>query len=290
MNTSLDTLLKTLGIEPLSSLELKHDRVYLVKTEKTSLVIKFTPLQWAVDEVFFFQTMETHSIPHPTLLHFGQVNSEVGYVITEYMPNAIDTLNDNLRADHKFWQKLSSGLQKINSIPVAGFGFNRSDTFGVQNFSSPSFQNFISTVLLELAEKLKNSSYEELVVKLKSKQDNLREYNQAYLTHGDFGGNNFLWYPDTQNIYFFDAGYLRGMPKTWDIAYFGWRIHPDRVTTKDIETFSEYYFKDQPDEYTKFEIAFFKALIGLMKVSDGFVKNNVDEKHVAAAKQNLLEI
>lgn len=287
MNSKLDTLLKTLNISPLSTTELKVDRVYIVTTQDIPLVVKFTPLSWAVDEVFFLQSLEANFIPHPKLLHFGKITDEFGYLITEYMPHAVDTLNDDLRADDNFWRELASGLQKINSIPVKGFGFNRSNTFGVQNFTSPTFLHFISTVLLELSQKLQNSSYSELVAKLASKQGNLREKEQAYLTHGDFGGNNFLWYPDSRSIYFFDAGYLRGMPKTWDIAYFGWRIHPQRVTNKDVNTFAEDYFKQPPDDYTTFEMAFFKSLIALMKVSDGFVNNKVDEKHAAAAKQNL---
>jgi len=290
MNKQLNTLLKNLNIIPNSFQEFKPDRVYLVKTSEISLIVKFTPLLWAVDEVFFFQNLEAHSIPHPKLLYFGKVTNEVGYVITEYMPNAVDTLNDNLRADPNFWRKLAFELQKINSIPVTGFGFNRSDTFGVQNFTSTSFLQFISTVLLELSDKLNNSPYSELVTKLKNKQKNLKERKQAYLTHGDFGGNNFLWYPDARDIYFFDAGYLRGMPKTWDIAYFGWRIHPQRVTAEDVKTFSACYFEHPLNDHTKFEISFFKGLIGLMKVSDGFVSNSVDEKHVAAARQNISEI
>jgi hypothetical protein len=287
MIAQLQTLLKTLNIKPLEHRELKPGRVYVVITEEMALVVKFTPLSWAVDEVFFLQSLDTNSIPHPKLLYFGKITNEVGYLITEYMPNAVDTLNDDLRADANFWRELASGLQKINSIPVAGFGFNRSNTFGIQNFTSPTFLHFINTVLQELSDKLQNSPYRELVTGLESKQSNLIEKEQAFLTHGDFGGNNYLWYPDTQKIYFFDAGYLRGMPKTWDIAYFGWRIDPQRVTVEDVKIFSEHYFEQQPDDYTTFEIAFFKSLIALMKVSDGFVNNKVDEKHAAAAKQNV---
>jgi aminoglycoside phosphotransferase len=206
------------------------------------------------------------------------------------MQDAVDTLNNDLRADDNFWHELASGLQKINSVPVDGFGFNRSDTFGVQKFTSTTFLQFISAILTELSNDLQNSPYHELVVELRNKQNKLREQEQAYLTHGDFGGNNFLWYPNIQKIYFFDAGYLRGMPKTWDVAYFGWRIDPERVTTKDVETFYEHFFEQQPDDYTKFEISYLKSLIGLMKIRDGFVKNSVDQKHVTATRQNLLEI
>jgi len=290
MNANLDTLLQDLNITALSYKEIKLDRVYMVTTQGIPLVVKFTPLPWAIDEVFFLQSLESNSIPHPKLLHFGKITSEVGYIITEYMSDAIDTLNDDLRTDINFWQALASGLQKINSIPVAGFGFNQSDTFGVQKFTSPTFLQFISAILTELSNDLQNSPYHELVVELNNKKGSLQEHEQAYLTHGDFGGNNFLWYPDIQKIYFFDAGYLRGMPQTWDIAYFGWRIAPDRVTYEDVKTFSEHYYGKQPDAYTKFEISFFKALIGLMKVRDGSVKNSVDDKHLAAARQNLLEI
>jgi Phosphotransferase enzyme family len=290
MNPELNTLLESLNIAPLSVTELKTKRVYMVATKDIPLVVKFTPLSWAVDEVFFLQSLETNFIPHPKLLHFGKLDDEVGYLITEYMPNAVDTLNDDLRADANFWHVLATGLQQINSIPVAGFGFNRGNTFGVQNFTSPSFLNFIKTILQELSDKLQNSPYSKLVDELTSKQSNLMEKEQAYLAHGDFGGNNYLWYPDTQKIYFFDAGYLRGMPKTWDIAYFGWRIDPQRVTDTDVIAFTDHYFEQPPDDYTKFEIAFFKSLIALMKVSDGFVNNQVDDKHAAAANQNLASL
>lgn len=286
-NVKLDTLLPKLGITPLSYKELKLDRVYLVNTETKQVIVKFTPLQWAVDEVFFLQECQRHSIAHPELLEYGTYNIELGYLVLEYVQDAIDGLNEELRTDEIFWSAYASELKKIHSIPVQGFGFNQSNTFGIQNFTAPTFKAAINILLNELIEDLTGSEYEQSILELHKQQTNLRDYTQAYLAHGDIADGNFLWNPKKQRLYFFDPGYFRGMPETWDIAYFGWRVAPNRVTNNDIEKITTIYFDGTPDAYTTFEINFLRTFIGLMKINDGRKAQSINDSHVKAMLQNL---
>jgi aminoglycoside phosphotransferase len=276
-----------LGESPSECVVIKSGRVYKLDFALRSVVIKFTPLVWAVDEIFFLEQIQIHNIFSPTIISYGMKDDKTGYLILEFIPDASFEIDDNLRSNDKFWNSLVIGLKQIHSIPVAGFGFNRSTTFGKQNFTSPTFLGCISELFKELKTDLFESPYSELVLALEQKKSNLKDYTQAYLVHSDMGGNNFLWSDIDSKIYFFDAGYLRGMIPTWDIAYFGWRVSADRVTEQDIAKLSSLYFLDTPTDYLEFEIFFLRTLTGLLKIRDGLQKNDVKESHVNATLLNL---
>lgn len=278
---------KYLNEEVLSLTELKKGRVYLVETLNQKIVLKITKLEWAVDEVFFFSEIQKINVSSPRLISYGALNDTQGFIILEYISDCQSVLDQDLRKDRSFWVQLAEGTKKINSIPVEGFGFNKSKVFGEQHFTSNTFGSFIKDILSELQADLSNTEYRDWVVVLQKESVYLPNHEQAYLAHGDLGGNNFLWDKKTEKLYFFDPSYFRGMPKTWDIAYFGWRTGEDRVTDEDVKKLSSFYFNDSPTKEEEFEISFMRALIGLVKIRDGVQSGKFNESHAIATRKHI---